>query len=389
MPDLPPHRERCYRCLRPTSMCACATLPTVPTRTRIVILQHPHERCHPFGTARLVRLCMPNATVHVPWAGFTGTLQAQLDVGPDAAVLYPHPAAPRLDQLPAPQRPRTLVAIDGTWAHAKRLYRENSWLHGLPHVRLEPATPSRYRIRKEPRADYVSTLEAIVEALQVLEPATPGLDLLLTAFDRMIDRQIDHASRVQRFGRFKAERQRPSRALSHLLFDPRLVVTYAESALPGGDATRQRELVQWVAARVDGEDCFEAMLAPTDLPPLANHLDHMQLLPGQLAGGEPVAAARARFAAWLPPGAPVTAWTPTTLEWGAAMLPPGTERTSLKTNYCNVVNRRAGFLEQVMAQHQLQPVPLRCHGRAAGRLGNALAVLRWLLQQPPAARAER
>lgn len=379
MSEPQPHRPRCYRCLRPVGMCFCAELPTVPTRTRIVILQHPHERTHPFGTARLCRLCLPMASVHVPWAGFTGTLEQRVDVPADAAVLYPHPDAPLLDELPPTERPSTLIAIDGTWAHAKRLYKENGWLQSLRHVRLDPSAPSRYRIRKEPRPDYVSTLEAIVEALRLLEPDTPNLDTLLLAFDRMIDRQIEHASRVQRFGRFKVERQRPSRALSHLLDDPRLVVTYAESALPGGDQTCARELVQWVAARLDGST-FEALIAPS-VPPLGHHLEHMQLGTDDFAAAEPLAAAIDRFHAWLPEGAPVTSWTPTTIDWGGAMLPAGTERTSLKTNYCNVRNRRAGFLEDVMRHEGLSPVANGCRGRARERLGNALAAARWLREQ--------
>ena len=359
-------------------MCHCARLPSVTTRTRVVILQHPHERTHPFGTARLARLMLPNAEVHVPCPGYTGTLELRLPVPADTVVLYPHPEAPLLDSLCTPSAPSTLLAIDGTWAHAKRLYRENPWLRELRHVRLQPAAPSRYRIRKEPRPDYVSTLEAIVEALRVLEPAGHRLDELLAAFDGMIDRQIAHSSVVQRFGRSKAPRQRPSRALSHLLADPRLVVTYAESALPGGDPAAPRQLVQWVAARVDGDDVFEALLRTTGAPPLPHHLEHMQLTADDIAGGEVLAAAAARFARWLAPGAPVTSWTPTSLDWGTSMLPATTERTSLKTNYCNVVNRRAGFLENVLAAEGLTPVDVPCRGRARARLGNALAVARWL-----------
>lgn len=380
-PETEPRRPRCYRCLRPQDLCHCADLPSVPTRTRVVILQHPHERTHPFGTARLVRLMMPNSEVHVPWSGFTGTLEQKLELPADAAVLYPSPDAPLLDELPRDRLPSALVAIDGTWAHAKRLYRENAWLRALPHVRLQPAQPSRYRIRREPRADYVSTLEAIVEALRVLEPEHARLDELLAAFDRMIDRQIAHAAVVERFGRRKETRQRPSRALSPLLADPRLAVVYAESALPGGEPTATRRIVHWVAARLDdggADDVFEALVQPGEPAPVDHHLGHMGLSLADLAGGEPHAAAAARFSAWLGDGAPVAAWTRTTLDWGEAMLPPGTATTSLKTNYCNCVNRSAGLLEEALAAQGLQPAAVPVRGRANARLGNAIAVARWL-----------
>ncbi|MCU0862193.1 MAG: DTW domain-containing protein [Planctomycetes bacterium] len=379
-PAAPEPKQRCYRCLRPLPMCYCAQLPSVPTRTRIVILQHPHERTHPFGTARLARLCLPNATVHVPWAGFTGTLEQRVEVPADAAVLYPHPDAPLLQDLPPERRPSTLIAIDGTWAHAKRLYRENVWLHGMQHVRLDPSAPSRYRIRKEPRPDYVSTLEAILEALRMLEPDTPDLDAPLLAFDRMIDQQIAHRATVPPRGRHKSERQRPSRALSRLLGDPRLVVAYAESALLGGDPAGERRLVQWTAAKLDGS-MFEALLAPGPGPQLPYPVEHMGLSGADFLDAEPLELAVARFRAWLEPGAPVSAWTPTTLEWGEGMLPPNTERTSLKTNWCNLRNRRAGFLENVIRNEQLAPVPNDCRGRARSRLGNALAVAQLLCRE--------
>ena len=64
------HRLRCYRCWRPVATCFCSELPTLPTRTRIVILQHPHERCHPFGTRGLdfvPREAPPRARWYLPW----------------------------------------------------------------------------------------------------------------------------------------------------------------------------------------------------------------------------------------------------------------------------------------------------------------------------------
>jgi len=39
----------------------------------------------------------------------------------------------------------------------------------LSHYRLAPAQPGRYRIRREPQLDYLSTIEAIVAALRILD----------------------------------------------------------------------------------------------------------------------------------------------------------------------------------------------------------------------------
>jgi DTW domain-containing protein YfiP len=114
---------------------------------------------------------------------------------PDAALLYPSAEASDLETMAPHELPRNLLVIDGTWHTARSLFRDKSWLQRLPQVRLSPASPSRYRIRREPRQDFVSTIEAIVQALQVIEPETQGFDELLGAFDSMIDDQLEHIAR--------------------------------------------------------------------------------------------------------------------------------------------------------------------------------------------------
>ena len=381
MSTAPPPRPRCYRCMRPESMCLCSNLPSVPTRTRIVVLQHPHERKHPFGTARFIRLCLPNAELHVAYGGLSGDLLTPLDVPPDTAVLFPHAQAIELDELPAAERPGTLLVIDGTWSHAKRLYRMNPWLQKLRHVRLSPSAPSRYRIRREPQADYVSTVEATVEALQILEPETPGIDGLVTAFDSMIDRQIAHINSVERHGRSRSPRQRESRRLPALLEDPRLVVAYAESSLPGGDVHAEREIVQWAAVRIDGSETFHAIVRPTGAFPSTCHLEHMGMTTQDLEAGIDTTTARERFVAWAGADAPIAAWTQSSLDWASPLLSPAMPQVVLKTAYCNLRNHRASFLESVVAREGLAPVTLECSGRARERMGNVLAVAQWLRQQ--------
>lgn len=376
---------RCYRCLRPRRLCYCASVPTVTARTQVVILQHPHEAKHPFGSARLVKMCMPATQLHVVHGGFDEVLSCQVELPPDAAVLYPHRDAVDLAELPPGERPSTLVVLDGTWAHAKKLYRDNPWLARHRHVRLHPAEPSRYRIRTEPQPDYVSTLEAIAGALRILEPDNAQLDQLVRAFDGMIDLQVAQLDQAGRHGRKKRERQRASRKLPDLLWHPGLAVVYAESSLPGGAPDQERQLVQWVAARVDTGEVFEALLRPEGGLPTQARLAHMGLEPAQLEGGMTVAEARDAFARFVGPSVPLAAWTRTTHDWGAAVAGTGRGFVPLKTGYCNVRNMRASYLETVVEREGLVPPVLPVHGRAAERLANALAVAGWLRSQREAA----
>lgn len=371
--------------MRPVRACLCADLPRLPTRTEVLILQHPRERRHPFGTARLLALSLASARLHTVHGGFARDLHCPIEVPAGAAVLYPHPLARDLAALPADELPKALIVLDGTWSNSKRLYRENPWLQQLPHVAIHPTAPSRYRIRKEPRPECLSTLEATVAALQRIEPETKGFEALLVAFDRMNERQIDEVRQRGHNGRIRRERQRPSRQLSPLLLSPNLLVAYAESSLPGGDPSRDRALVQWTAVRVATGETFEVMLRPQGPLPTAAHLQHMGLTAEQVANGGDLAAARARFAAFAGPGAVVAAWTPTTLQWGHAVLPDDCCSLSLKVNYSNLRGQRPGYLEDVVRREGLLLPEARCHGRAASRLANALALARWLV----AVRAEQ
>ena len=191
-------RQTCYGCFKPSTLCLCGRVPAVDNRTRITILQHPRERFHAIGTARIARLGLRNAEVLLPRAVALRSLEIPLDVAPGSALLFPGESARELSDLVREAPPPGLVVLDGTWAQARGLLRENPGLKYLPRVRLTPPGPSRYRIRRSPRGDYLSTIEAIVEALRLLEPETLGLDGLLGAFETMIDEQIVYANRNPR-----------------------------------------------------------------------------------------------------------------------------------------------------------------------------------------------
>ncbi|MDX2169272.1 MAG: tRNA-uridine aminocarboxypropyltransferase [Deltaproteobacteria bacterium] len=185
-------RDTCWRCYRPAVACICAALAPVVNRTGVTILQHPRERFHAVGTARIARLGLRRVRVETcfPWTDL-GALAGGLPAR--TALLYPSATARELAELPAAEHPQHLVVLDGTWFLAKKLYDGQRWLHRLPHVSLTPARPSGYgRVRREPRPGYIATIEAIVAALRVLEPQTAGLDGLLDVFAGMVERQAEY-----------------------------------------------------------------------------------------------------------------------------------------------------------------------------------------------------
>jgi hypothetical protein len=62
-----------------------------------------------------------------------------------------------------------LILLDGTWAQAKTMWWRNAWLLKTQRMHLIPKQKSLYgNIRKEPRPECVSTLEAAAETLSFL-----------------------------------------------------------------------------------------------------------------------------------------------------------------------------------------------------------------------------
>jgi len=268
-------RAECYRCHKPALTCICTRLPLVENRTEVVVLQHPRERLHPIGTARFARLGLARSSVHVAWNAGQRDADPPAWLAPRTGLLYPAPDALELHALPVAQRPERLLVLDGTWHTARTLYRDKLWLRAMPHYRLAPEQPGRYRLRREPQHDYVSTIEAIVEALRILEPETPGLDALLRAFDAMIDQQIVLAGERRGQKRMrKGRRPKPMRRVPHALVEgyPRLIVLYGESARPAaGDA---REFVYLVAEHMGSGARFACLSRPSSGLPEPEHMQH-------------------------------------------------------------------------------------------------------------------
>ena len=373
-------RLHCHRCHKPQLTCVCASIRPVKNRTSVLVLQHPRERLHPIGTARFASLGLCNARVHVAWDASRIERRAPTWLPQGTALLYPSPEARDLRELSVHERPRQLLVLDGTWHTARTLYRDKLWLRGLPRYRLLPARPGRYRLRREPQHDYVSTIEAIVEALSILEPDTTGLDGLLAAFDAMIDRQLalkrPAQGRVRKRRRPESERRTPRALIEDF---ERLMVVYGESSRPRDEA--DREFVYFCAVAPASGRSFERLIRPAAGLPDAEHRGHMglplELFSSAISGSEFRDAWR-EFLGAGPAPARIAAWNSSTLDLLARISPPPAAPLPLKSAYRALFGKGAPGIEAVVLERGLTPEPNTFRGRAAARLGSALAVAHFL-----------
>ncbi len=135
---------RCVGCGLPAARCLCATLPTLATRARVVLVSHRVETLRSSNTARLVATMLPRATV----------IRRGDDERPEIPtgrrlVLFPFEHARPLcaddagDDL-------TLVVPDGTWSQARRIARRDELAREAPAVTI-PLRESAYGLRRNPR----------------------------------------------------------------------------------------------------------------------------------------------------------------------------------------------------------------------------------------------
>jgi DTW domain-containing protein len=366
-------RATCTRCLRPQSVCYCSVLPTLPTRTRIVILQHPRERDMAIGTARMARLCLPDAELHVGIDWSTKPLGLD-DPARPAILLYPGPGARDILTDP-PTGPVTLVVVDGTWPQAKNVVRDNPVLQALPRYAFAAPELSHYRIRREPRADYCSTIEALMHVLGALEGDPARFRAMLAPFHAMIDAQIAaQAARPMR----RQRNLKPVPTL-HERLPPALRERYADFVCVAGEANSWPyhsgksglgdELVHWCALRPATGETFEMIAAPTrELSPSTPF--HTGLAEATLRAGCTRAELIAAFAEFVRPTDIVASWGhfgPNLFTAAGGTLP---ERLDLRSVAQQLMHRRLGMLEQYAATFGPPTPPL-----AAGRGGRRLAAV--------------
>ncbi len=375
-------RNLCLRCRRPETTCYCAQLPPpLETRTRVVFLQHPRERRVAIGTARMARLALRNAELH-EGVDFTGHARLeQLAAKPESvAVLFPGENAITVEEART-NPPETLIVVDGTWPQAKKVVSRNPLLAGLPRIGFVPRRPSNYRIRAEPADHCVSTIEAVVEMLGILEGDPARFDTMLRAFEYMVDTQLERQS------------QRTSPNRRRIYFGPwrpplelrtlaerfeNLVLFYGEANAHPTGTNIPSELVHAVACRPATGERFEAVIAPEQ--PLARSTPlHVELSEEVLRAGEARTQALARFEAFLRPDDELAVWTTFALDllWAGGVTRRPACNVRLAT--ARALKGKAGGVEQAMEMLGGPDVPEWAPGRAGRRIRALESVVRELV----------
>jgi DTW domain-containing protein YfiP len=198
----------CPHCLKPRALCVCERITRIDNKVSLLILQHPQEQDRELGTARLTALHFMDALLKIglSWPSLTRILGRPVDpqrwailylgsvraaaVLPDRDIVVLNKKGNAVDHQDSALREiEGIILLDGTWSQAKALWWRNAWMLKCKRVLLGPKRPSRYgKLRREPRNDGLSTIEATAMLLARLE-RKPEIETALHAtFERLLAR---------------------------------------------------------------------------------------------------------------------------------------------------------------------------------------------------------
>lgn len=180
-------RRLCPHCERPEKTCLCADIVKLSCAYQLVILQDPKEAKHALSSAPILAKSIVNARL------INGEIFDPVELlgehwQQESILVFPSDNS--LNGVQAAElKFKYVILLDGTWRKVTRLLHLNPWLMKIPSIGIQAANASEYLIRKSPRTDGLSTIEAAVQVLNELEPEK-DFSPILNAFHKMIDFQI-------------------------------------------------------------------------------------------------------------------------------------------------------------------------------------------------------
>lgn len=198
------NRDFCYSCYRPKSSCMCEYTKPIATNTKFIILMHPKEfRKTKNGSGHFTHLNLSNSVVFI---GIDFTENKEInkivdDQSNNCYILYPDKNSIKLNtqSIKEDGKNNVIFIIDSTWACSKKILRVSKNLHNLPRLSFEHTKSSAFKIKTQPNAYCLSTIESTLCILELLNKhnientKNEQLESFLKPFDKMIQYQINRA----------------------------------------------------------------------------------------------------------------------------------------------------------------------------------------------------
>jgi DTW domain-containing protein len=203
---IPKPRVYCSACGFSLKTCYCAQIKIFDPGITFAILIHQLEIERKIATGRMAHLALENSLLLKGHDYSEHSTINELIANPQhqCVVLFPGQNSINLSRLSLneknnlfPDNKKLIIfVVDGTWSTARQTMHLSKNLKTLPRISFEPSHPSNFRIRKQPQSEYLSTIEAIHETIELLgdikglEQQNRPHDKLLQVFNYMVEKQL-------------------------------------------------------------------------------------------------------------------------------------------------------------------------------------------------------
>ncbi len=198
--------EICPNCEKLEKLCICDSFKPIANRVFVLVLRHPQEQDRKLGTARLVTGQLKNSMLKtgLSWRNlskvlgrevdpkkwgvlFLGTAKTAEPLPPAVLTVVTKKGGVAEDQKNTLKSLEGIILLDGNWQQAKALWWRNAWLLKCRRLVLQPPHESLYgKLRKEPRKDSVSTIEAAAYTLAEFDKNDVLADKILEPFKELL-----------------------------------------------------------------------------------------------------------------------------------------------------------------------------------------------------------
>lgn len=194
--------DTCYRCFKAKEACLCPYIHAFDPGVKFILLMHPQE-AHAMrtGTGRIAHLALEESEIII---GIDFTENTHLNALISDPSYYPLLLFPGKEAYTATDpafkavlkgRKPLIILIDGTWSQAKKMLRLSTNLHTLQKLSFNAGYRSRFTFKKEPKPDFISTIESCYYLIKELAceglASDNGAENLMEIFDRMVAFQLE------------------------------------------------------------------------------------------------------------------------------------------------------------------------------------------------------
>ncbi len=179
----------------------CGYIEAFDTNTKFVILMHPKEfKKVKNNTGHFTHLSLKNSEIFIG-IDFTDNKRINEIISThNSYILFPSPHAINLSKTDPKatcqdSKDMAIFLIDSTWTCINKMFKQSKNLQKLKHMSFESSRTSQYKIKEQPKTNYLSTMESTLVVLELLNSwhvesiEKSDLDSFLNPFIKMVDFQ--------------------------------------------------------------------------------------------------------------------------------------------------------------------------------------------------------